>query len=49
MRLPDFRKNMREVAGKDKELAELLRRRAELVERFMAARRAILKPEPAKR
>jgi len=49
MRLPDFRKNMRDIAGKDRELTELLRRRAELVERFMAARRAILKPEPAKR
>jgi len=45
-RLEVFRKNVRDVAGKDPELIELLRRRAELAERFLAARRAVFQSKP---
>jgi hypothetical protein len=45
-RLEAFRKNVRDVAGQDPELIELLRRRAELAERFLAARRAVFRSKP---
>jgi hypothetical protein len=45
-RLEEFRKNVRDVAGKNPELIDLLRRRAELAERFLAARRAVFRSKP---
>jgi hypothetical protein len=48
-RLPEFRKNVREVANKDAQLARLLKERAELAARYELLRREILgsgPPEP---
>jgi hypothetical protein len=45
-RREEFRKNVAQVAGQDAELAQVLRQRAELIERYRAARRKMFGKHP---